>query len=86
MPEDFIRRISEDILTIFCHLIKISKFVQKLKIQTKTKRSTVDLKNISNEDLSKTSIRFELNIFQRSSKDFRKKLIGDVLKKINVDL
>jgi hypothetical protein len=38
------------------------------------------------ENLSKISKRFALNIFRKSSKDFRKKLIEDVLKKINIDL
>ena len=62
------------------------KIFLKLKIKKKTRRSSVDLKKISDEDLSKISKRFELKIFQRSQKDFRKKLLEDLPKKINVDL
>ena len=65
MTEDFIRRSLEDLPTIFDHLIKLFKIFLKLKIKTETKRSSIDLKKILNEDLTKISKRFELNIFQR---------------------
>jgi hypothetical protein len=41
--EDFIKRSSEDLLTIFSCL---TNFFSKLKIKAKTRRSQVDLKNI----------------------------------------
>jgi hypothetical protein len=50
-----------------------------------TKRSSGDLKQILNEDLPKISKRYELKIFQRFQKDFRK-LLENLPKKINVDL
>jgi hypothetical protein len=50
-------------------LTKFFKFFFKLKIKKNTRRSSVDLKKISDEDLLKISKRFELKIFQRSPKD-----------------
>ncbi len=86
LEEDFIRRSSEDLLSIFDHLTKIFKFFFKLKIKKKTRRFSVDLKKISDEDLLKISKRFELKILQRSQKDFMKKLAEDLPKEINEDL
>ena len=81
LTEDFIRRSSEDLLSIFDHLTKIFKFFFKLKIKKKTRRFSVDLKKISDEDLLKISKRFELKILQRSPKDLSWRSFKD-LKKI----
>ena len=81
LTEDFIRRSSEDLLSIFDHLTKIFKFFFKIKIKKKTRRFSVDLKKISDEDLLKISKRFELKIFQRSPKDLSWRSFKD-LKKI----
>jgi hypothetical protein len=64
----------------------LTKFFLKLKIKTKTRRSSVDLIKISDEDFPKISKRFELNILPRSQKDFGTKLLEDFPKKINEDL
>jgi hypothetical protein len=64
LKEDCVKIILEDLLTIL-----FDKFFSKLIIETKTRRSFVDLKKILFEDLSKISKRFGPKIFQKCLKD-----------------
>ncbi len=76
----------------------LTESFSKPKIKTKTRRSSVDLKKIFDEELPNFLKRFgpkvlqryqndfKLKISQRSQRDLGKKRYEDVLKKINVDL
>ena len=61
--EDFIRRSSDNFELL-------PEFFSKLKIKTKIRRSSVDLKKIFDEDLPKISKRFEPKILRRYQNDF----------------
>ena len=63
---------------------KYDEIFLKLKIKKNREdfycRSSKDLNKIFIEDLRKSLIRFKLKIFERSQKDFTKKLYLDILK------
>ena len=94
----FLKILYEDIQKIFWPFWTFNRIFSKLKIKTKTRRSSLVIKNIFTEDLPKISKRFEPKILRRYQNDFNwrslkdlKSILGrnfmkDLLKKINVYL